>query len=76
MSPVLGVSDFLGHVTEPITHCYGIVLRIGISTFRRSDGDNKASEATKRKLSADLMLTRAHLQLKDREGWLPDMHTF
>ncbi|ELU18781.1 hypothetical protein CAPTEDRAFT_229333 [Capitella teleta] len=33
----------------------------------KSDGDNKAAEAAKRKLSADLMLTKAHLQLKNRE---------
>lgn len=33
----------------------------------RSDGDAKAAEATKRKMSVDLALTRAHLHLKKRE---------
>ena len=36
--------------------------------FSRSDVDLKTSEGNKRRLSADLALTRAHLQLKQREG--------
>ena len=36
--------------------------------FRRSDGDTKLAEMTKRKLSADLVLTKAHIAIKQRDG--------
>ncbi|KAL8619183.1 hypothetical protein ACOMHN_049965 [Nucella lapillus] len=35
--------------------------------MQRSDGDVKGAEMTKRKLSADLVLTRAHLGIKKRD---------
>lgn len=45
-----------------------IIYKCTFVMYSRSDGDTKAAEATKRKLSADLALTRAHIQLKRREG--------
>ncbi|KAL4239220.1 hypothetical protein ACF0H5_000037 [Mactra antiquata] len=33
----------------------------------RSDGDNKQAEMTKRKLSADLVLTKAHIAIRQRD---------
>ena len=36
--------------------------------YRKSDGDTKAAEMNKRKLSADLALTRAHISIKQRDG--------
>lgn len=35
---------------------------------RRSDGDTKAAESTKRKLSADLAVNKSHLDIKKRDG--------
>jgi len=35
---------------------------------RRSDGDTKGAEMNKRKLSADLSLTKSHLAIKQRDG--------
>ena len=39
-----------------------------ISHCSKGDNDVKAAELNRRKLSADLTLTRAHLSLKKREG--------
>ena len=38
------------------------------SLFRKSDGDIKESMMMKRKLDADLALTKAHLDIKKRDG--------
>ena len=40
--------------------------------FSKSDGDGKVAEVERRRLSANLTLTRAHLQVKQREGNYPD----
>ena len=44
-----------------------------MAACRRSDGDIKAAEMTKRKLSADLALTKAHLDIKKRDGECPSV---
>ena len=36
--------------------------------YSKSDGDTKGAEMNKRKLSADLVLTRAHISIKQRDG--------
>ena len=38
--------------------------------YRRSDGDNKQAEMTKRKLSADLNLTKNKIAIRQRDGRL------
>ena len=38
--------------------------------FSKSDGDTKAAEMNRRRLSADQALTKSHLALKQREGML------
>ena len=38
------------------------------SIYRSSDGDTKAAEMNKRKLSADLKVTRHHISIKQRDG--------
>lgn len=43
---------------------YPVCLTFG----RKSDGDIKGAEMTKRRLSADLALTKAHLDIKKRDG--------
>ena len=50
-----------------------ISVTLVISACRKSDGVTKAAINEKRKLSANLAVTRAHLSLKAREGaivWL------
>ena len=42
-----------------------------LSVCRRSEGDSKQAEMTKRKLSADLVLTKSHLDIKKRDGECP-----
>lgn len=39
-----------------------------LCTFSKGDGDIKEAEMTKRKLSADLSKTRAHIAIKTRDG--------
>ena len=45
-----------------------ISVTLVISACRKSDGVTKAAINEKRKLSANLAVTRAHLSLKAREG--------
>ena len=49
------------------TSVYTLIIN-QIVCFRRSDGDTKAAESNKRKLSADLNLTKSHLDIKKRDG--------
>ena len=45
-----------------------VLIVFNFFTCRKSDGVQKGAINEKRKLSANLTLTKAHLQLKQREG--------
>ena len=53
-----------------MTSCRDYVTRLTFlrTCYRKSDGVTKAAINEKRKLSANLAVTRAHLSLKAREG--------